>query len=120
MSSHEHKYVPGHGPFGAKLMILGECPTPKDTVAGRAFTDSKELQQLLTDAGIRRDNCWQTYVSKFEIPPNVGKKRIPFPVRAKAHGVDLDKQLEELQEEINGVQPNCILALGKTPLCLVS
>ena len=120
MSSHEHKYVPGHGPFGAKLMILGECPTPKDTVAGRAFTDSKELQQLLTDAGIRRDNCWQTYVSKFEIPPNVGKKRIPFPVRAKAHGVDLDKQLEELQEEINGVQPNCILALGKTPLWALS
>lgn len=116
----EHKYVPGHGPFGAKLMILGEAPVYKDTAAGRAFTDAKELQQLCVDVGIRRDNCWQTYVCKYEVPPNTGKKRIPFPVRAKNHGIDMDKQLEELQEEINGVQPNCILALGKTALWALS
>jgi len=97
-------------------MILGECPQPKDTIAGRAFTDAKELNQLLFDAGIRKDNCWQTYVSKYEVPPNIGKKKIPFAIRAKNHGVDIVKCLEELQTEVNSIKPNCILALGKTAL----
>jgi uracil-DNA glycosylase family 4 len=112
----DHKYVPGHGPLGAQLMILGECPQYKDSASGRAFTDAKELGQLLTDTGIRKDNCWLSYVCKYEVPPNVGKKKIPFAVRAKAVGIDMQKQLEELQEEINGIKPNCILALGKTAL----
>lgn len=116
----ENKYVPGHGPFGAKLMILGECPTYKDTNAGRAFSDSKELNQLLSDVGIYKDNCWLSYVSKYEVPPNIGKKKIPFPIRAKNHGVDIDAQLRELQTEINSIKPNCILALGKTALWALS
>src|SRR5215203_1955320 len=116
----EDGYVMGHGPLGAKLMILGDAPTYKDTASGRAFSDSKELNQLLQDSGIKRDNCWLTTVSKFEVPPNTGKKRIPFPIRAKNAGVDIDKQLAELQEEINGLKPNCILALGGTPLWALS
>lgn len=112
----EHKYVPGHGSIGAKLMILGECPQYKDTAAGRAFTESKELGQLLVDTGIYKDNCWLSYVCKYEVPPNIGKKKIPFPVRAKNHGIDMQAQLEELQNEINSIKPNCILGLGKTPL----
>lgn len=114
------KYVPGSGPLGAKLMILGECPTPKDVYARKAFSDARELQQLLQDSGIKKDNCWTSYVCKFEVPPNVGKKKIPFPVRAKNAGIDIQKQLEELQEEINGIKPNCILALGKTALWALS
>lgn len=112
----EHVYVPGHGPLGAQLMILGECPQYKDTIAGRAFTDAKELNQLLYDANIRKDNCWLSYVSKYEVPPNIGRKKIPFPVRAKNHGINIEQQLDELQEEINSVKPNCILALGKSAL----
>lgn len=114
------KYVPGHGPRGAQLMILGECPTPKDTYAKKSFSDARELRQLLTDVGIRPDNCWQSYVCKYEVPPNTGKKKIPFPVRAKNAGIDIPKELEALQNEINEVQPNCILALGKTPLWALS
>ncbi len=115
-----HKYIPGHGPFGAKLMILGESPTYKDSASGRAFSDAKELGQLLTDVGISKENCWVTNVCKYEVPGNSGKKKIPFPVRAKNHGIDMQKCLEELQTEINGVKPNCILALGKTGLWALS
>jgi uracil-DNA glycosylase family 4 len=114
------KYVPGRGPNGAKLMILGECPTPKDTYSKQPFSDAKELGQLLVDVGIKKDNCWQSYVCKYEVPPNVGKKKIPFPVRAKTVGIDIVKELEALQNEINEVKPNCILALGKTPLWALS
>jgi len=118
--SEDKKYVAGHGPIGAKLMILGDCPTYKDAGSGKAFTDSKELNQLLPDTGIRKENCWLTTVSKYEVPPNIGKKRLPFAVRAKNAGIDIDQQLAELQEEINGIKPNCILAIGGTPLWALS
>ena len=116
----EHKYIPGHGPLGAKLMLLAEAPTYKDTSTGRAFSDIRELSYLLTDTGIKKDNCWLSYVCKYEVPPNIGKKKIPFPVRARNHGINMEKQLEELQEEINSIKPNCILALGKTALWALS
>src|SRR5678816_4533268 len=118
--SEEKKYVSGHGPIGAKLMILGDSPTPKDTISGKAFTDVRELGMLLQDVGIRKENCWLSTVSKYEVPPNYGKQRIPFHVRAKTAGIDLDQQLRELQQEIKDVKPNCILALGKTALWALS
>jgi uracil-DNA glycosylase family 4 len=109
------------GPGAAKLMILGECPTHKDTVTGRPFTMSKELDYLLMDAGIYKDNCWLSNVCKYEVPPQPkGQKKIPFSIRAKNHGIDMDAQLAELQVEINEIQPNCILALGGTALWALS
>jgi len=118
----EHKYVPGIGPLGAKIMILGEAPTHADTIAGKPFMGSggKELSHILFDAGIYRDNCWLTNVCKFEVPPNAIGKKIPFAVRAKNHGIDVEQQLHDLQQEINELKPNCILALGGTPLWALS
>ena len=116
----EHKYIPGKGPLGAQLMILGECPTPRDTIAGHPFADAKDLGHLLKDSGINKDNCWQSYVCKYEVPPNQKGKKIPFHVRAKNHGINMEEQLAELQTEINELKPNCILALGKTALWALS
>jgi uracil-DNA glycosylase family 4 len=116
----EPKYIAGYGPLGAKLMILGECPTIKDTTTGKGFVDSRETDHILRDAGINKNNCWLSYVSKYHVPPNIGKKRIPFPVRAKEHGINIEQQIEELQNEVNSIKPNCILALGKTALWALS
>lgn len=116
----DHKYIPGYGPIGAKLMILGECPTTEDTQIGKLFSKSGTLNSLLMEAGINRSECWMTTVSKYFIPPNVGKKKIPFPIRAKQHGIDIVSELNDLQSEINAVQPNCILAVGKTALWALS
>jgi DNA polymerase I-like protein with 3'-5' exonuclease and polymerase domains/uracil-DNA glycosylase len=115
----EHKYIPGRGPIGAKLLVLGECPTYKDTISGHNFNDT-ETDYLLKDSGIQKSSCWLTTVSKFHVPPNTGKKKIPFPVRAKQAGVDIESQLYELQEEVNGIKPNCILALGNSALWALS
>jgi len=112
----EHKYIPASGPIGAKLMILGECPRPKDTAMGKAFSDMSELSSLLIDTGIRRDNCWMSYVCKYEVPPNFKGQKIPFPIRAKNAGINLEQELSDLQSEINEIKPNCILGLGKTAL----
>lgn len=115
-------YVPGCGPIGAKLLILGEHPTYQDVQSGHPFTGpaGKELDRLLYDAGIHKPNCWFSNVCKYEVPPNLPGKKIPFAVRAKNAGIDIQQQLYELQEEINGVQPSCILALGGTALWALS
>ncbi len=117
----EHKYVPGHGPIGAKLMILGEAPAREETIAGKPFVGAsgRELDRILKDAGMNRNDYWITNVCKFEVPQSTEKK-IPFAIRAAAHGIDVPKQLEELQVEINDVNPNAILALGGTALWALS
>lgn len=112
----DHKYIPGFGPIGAKMMVLSECPTYEDTQAGRLHCKQKEMHRLLSDSGINPSDCWMTTVSKYYIPPNAGRKKIPFATRAKLHGIDIAQQLSELQVEISELQPNVILGLGKSAL----
>ena len=115
-------YVPGSGPVGAKMMVLGEAPSTEETLQGKPFVgpSGRELDRLLKDAGINRSELWVSNVCKYEVPANVGKKRLPFHTRARNHGIDIDQQLAELQVEINDVRPNCILALGRTALWALS
>ena len=117
-----HKYVPGMGQIGARLMILGEAPAREETLQGRPFVGAsgRELDRLLSDAGIRRNECWISNVSKYEVPANVGRKKIPFHIRARDAGIDMDQQLSELRTEINEIKPNVILALGGTALWALS
>lgn len=111
----DNKYIPGHGSINSKLMIIGECPSLKDHQAGKII-EERELSQVLKDAGINRSEIWHTNVCKFHVPPNSGKKKIPFHVRAKALDIEYETCLSDLRNEINALKPNCILALGKTAL----
>jgi len=115
-------YVPGMGPVGAKFMILGEAPSYEESAAKRPFVGAsgRELDRLLKDAGVPRSEAWVTNVCKYEVPPNIGKKRTPFTTRAREAGIDIDQQLEELRVEINEIKPNSILALGGTALWALS
>jgi len=115
-------YVPGAGPIGAKLMILGEMPSYEDQQSGKLFSggDGRELFRLCKDAGINRDNCWISAVSKYMVPPNIGREKVSFFERAQRAGIDINQQLMELQVEISSIQPNVILALGGTALWALS
>jgi len=118
----EHKYVPGMGSVGARLMILGEAPGREETASGKPFVGAsgRELDRILIDAGMRRSDCWISNVCKYEVPPNEFRKKLPFHIRARNAGIDMDQQLAELQTEINDIKPNCILALGGTALWALS
>src|SRR5215204_5150267 len=116
----ESKYVPGMGPLGAKLMIVGESPSYVEVETGIPFTgpSGRELDRIAKDAGFNRQNCWVTNVCKYYVPPSPAtvERPIPFQVRAKIAGINLEDELESLQREINEVRPNVILALGGTAL----
>ena len=118
----ERVYVPGMGPIGAKLLILGEAPSYAEIAVGKPFVgpSGKELDRLLQDAEIHRNSCWITNVCKYEVPPNGPGKKIPFSVRAKSVGINIEEELRALQEEITQIRPNCILALGGTALWALS
>src|SRR6185369_632631 len=118
----EHKYIPGMGAIGAKLVVLGEAPAREDTLAGRPFTGAagRELDRLLKDAGINKGDVFFTNVCKYEVPANLDKKKLPFHVRATRAGIDINQQLAELRTEIEEIKPNCILALGGTALWALS
>lgn len=115
-------YVPGMGPIGAKFMILGEAPSYEETAALKPFVgpSGRELDKLLKDAGINRNDCWITNVCKYQVPEQPKGKKIPFQTRAASIGIDVDEQLRELQVEINSINPNVILALGGTALWAVT
>jgi len=112
------KYVPGGGSIGAKLMLLGEAPSYAEVEAGKPFVgpSGKELDRLLKDSNISRSDTWISNVFKYEIQPNIKGKKIPSWIRARNAGINVEESLKELQEEINSIKPNCILALGGTAL----
>lgn len=103
-------------------MILGEAPGYEEIKARKPFVGAsgRELDRLLQDSGINRGDCWVSNVSKYLVPFNERGDKIPFTVRAKNVGIDLNKELEDLQNEINQIRPNIILALGNTALWALS
>ena len=117
-----HKEIHGGGALGANLMIITDSPSNDDLNSGKLLSGStgRMLDSLLKESGINRDSCWTTSLSKKYITPNIGKKKIPFKIRAETSGVDLESQITNLREEIRAVGPNCILTLGGTSLAYIS
>lgn len=107
------RYIPGRGNPNAKLMVVGEAPTDKDSQSGQNFTGHHSLE-LFNECGIQ--DAWFTTVSKYSVPPSWGKKKIPFSVRCQQSKINLAEQINDLQHEINAIKPNCILALGGSAL----
>lgn len=111
------EYVKGHGNRHCKLVIVGESPSPNETAAFQSSKNWRAFYELLRHAGINVSDVWFTYVCKHYVPPHPrGGKKIPFLVRAKNAGIDMDEQVSHLAIEIKSLEPNCVLALGNTAL----
>src|SRR5919198_1134929 len=107
-----NQYVPGGGNSNAKLVIIGEAPSYFEVQTKIPFTgpSGRELDKLLQDAGINRSETWLTNICKYPVPESPDGKKIPFQVRAKQAGINLDEQLTDLRIELDQIRPNCILA----------
>jgi DNA polymerase len=97
--------VVGSGPLDAKIMLIGEAPGKNEDKKGMPFVGSagKNLDKLLEEGGVRRENVYITNVVKCRPPEN----RTPKPDEIQACHPYLQKQIET-------IKPSGVILLGKT------
>ncbi len=104
--------VPGEGPPGARLMLVGEQPGDREDLTGRPFTGpaGEVLDDALREAGIDRDTLFVTNAVKHFKFSLRGKRRI--------HQRPTTDEIEScrwwLAGELGIVSPSVVIALGAT------
>ncbi len=96
--------VPGEGPADADIMLIGEGPGFYENEQGRPFVGAagKFLDDLLGQAGLKRQQVWITNVVKCRPPGN----RDPLPEEVTT----CDQYLER---QIAAINPSIIITLGR-------
>jgi uracil-DNA glycosylase family 4 len=99
--------VPGEGPAHARVMVVGEGPGRSEDEQGRPFVGAagKNLDGLLSEAGLERGSVFVTNVVKCRPPGN----------RRPARG-ELDACHPFLRAQIEAVSPRLVVLLGDTAL----
>ena len=106
-------YIPGWGNPDAKLVIIAANAGPAES---KALMTNRELYKMLLEIGINPNDLWLTTVVKDFVPPSPRGKKIPFHIRCKNAGINLEQSQNALRTEIQQINPNAILALGNTAL----
>ncbi len=98
------KAVPGEGPSRCEIMFIGEGPGFYENEQGRPFVGAagKFLDELLAQAGLKREDVWITNIVKCRPPGN----RDPLPEEIEACSQYLERQ-------IRAVDPSIIITLGR-------
>ena len=114
---HATRAVPGEGPPGARIMLVGEQPGDEEDLAGRPFVGpaGRLLRSILGAAGLDAGGLYVTNsVKHFFFEPR-GKRRI--------HKTPLQRHVaacvDWLEREIAHVKPATIVTLGATALAAV-
>lgn len=113
--------VPGHGPLGAKIMLIGEAPGEEEDRQGLPFVGAsgKLLTQMLEAAKIERQACYLTNVLKLRPPQN--NFSIMYEDKAKRQPSRMLLECyETLRQEIQQVRPSVICCLGGEALRAVT
>jgi DNA polymerase len=99
-----NKAVPGEGPANAEILLIGEGPGFNENEQGRPFVGAAGnfLNELLGQAGLKREDVWITNVVKCRPPSN----RDPLPDELSACNAYLDRQIAVLN-------PKIIITLGR-------
>lgn len=105
------KYVPGMGNPDADLMFVGEAAGASEEYTGQPFVGptGQLLDEICREIGIHRSDIYITNVIKYRPPDNKLK-------RLSEIGVSIDESIDQLWEEINAINPNCIVGFGNLPL----
>ncbi len=98
------KAVPGEGPTKCEIMFIGEGPGFYENEQGRPFVGAagKFLDELLAQAGLKRQDVWITNIVKCRPPEN----RDPLPEEVSACNGYLERQIQ-------AVDPSIIITLGR-------
>lgn len=116
------------GPCPAKIMLVGEAPGEQEVARGEPFVGSsgQELNRMLQEAGIYRNQCFVTNVVRTRPAGNdIGlfiaqtKKAITAlhrPCRDKYVTKEVLDGVELLKREIELCRPNVIIAFGNVAL----
>lgn len=104
LSKSRTKAVPGEGPATAEIMFIGEGPGFHEDRTGRPFVGAagQFLDELLTLAGLKREEVFITNIIKCRPPGN----RDPLPQEIAACKPYLDRQIAL-------IQPKVIVTLGR-------
>ena len=100
----------GEGNLNAKIMLIAQAPGEKEDKEGKMFIgpSGKVLDELLSKAGIRRDEIYMTNLIKCMLP----KYRKPKEDEIKACSYYLD-------EEIKLINPKILVPLGYYATCYI-
>lgn len=98
------KSVPGEGPAQSEIMFIGEGPGFHENEQGRPFVGAAGnfLNELLAQAGMKREDVWIGNVVKCRPPGN----RDPQPEELSACN-------EYLERQIAAINPKIIITLGR-------
>ncbi|MDQ3672754.1 MAG: uracil-DNA glycosylase [Gemmatimonadota bacterium] len=104
LSRSRNHAVPGEGNIQARVMLIGEGPGWHEDQQGRPFVGNagKFLNELLTKAGLQRDDVFITNVVKCRPPGN----RDPLPDEIQACAGYLERQM-------NAIDPDVVVTLGR-------
>src|SRR6202000_3199674 len=120
--------IQASGPANASIMIVGEFPHEGDLRKGLPFIGGAgfELTKMLSEAGINREHCYLTMVTRERVPASnilyltVDKKKDIGPQHSLYRGRWCTQQLIDgvtsLREEILRVKPNIVITLGNLAL----
>ena len=99
------RFVPGHGPLDADVMLVGEAPGGDEVEQGEPFVGSagKRLDSILSDLGVERDELYVTNVVKVRPPEN----------RTPRKG-EIDAWMPVFEAELDRVDPGAVIPMGTT------
>lgn len=108
----QQRIVPGIGPYGAKIAIVGEAPGSYENQQLKPFVGPAGgvLEQCLHTAGLIKSECYLTNVVKVQPKGNIID---PF-FDGRTFSPDGMMWVESLREELNERKPNIIVACGAT------
>jgi DNA polymerase len=109
---HATQAVMGAGPRNAAVFFIGEQPGDQEDLAGQPFVGpaGKVLDEVLSEAGIAREEVYVTNVVKhFKWEPR-GKRRI----HAKPNAGEIKACRPWLEAELALIKPRIVVCLGAT------
>jgi uracil-DNA glycosylase family protein len=109
---HATQVVPGEGPLDARVLFVGEQPGNDEDLRGRPFVGpaGRVLNRAIADAGLQDVKTFVTNAVKHFKFEERGKRRL----HKRPNAYEIDRCRWWLDQEINLVRPDLIVALGAT------